>query len=146
MARSGRGPSASTRRTATSSTPRSWRTGGELVLVLKDETLEPEPAKTLHLATSQTWAGPWSALGPAIDAIGPWAEGPSLLRSADDTEWRLYADRYVDESYALATSPDLETWTNRSKELTMPDGARHGTVLVVPRSIVEPLRSEPAPG
>jgi hypothetical protein len=54
-------------------------------------------------------------------------------------QWYLYWDAPGSAfSYCLATSPDLETWTNRSSEMSLPtEQMRHGTVLVVPADLIQ---------
>ena len=60
----------------------------------------------------------------------------------DDVSLFSYWDAPGSEySYCLATSPDLEHWTNRSAELTLPvRHMRHGTVLRVPAVIIPELQ------
>lgn len=111
---------------------------GDHVLVYKDERLTPEVRKRVAVATATAFDGPWGE-GEAVDELGPSVEGPSLVRNVDDTGWLLYADRYYGDSYALAASPDLGTWTDRGEDVVMPAGARHGTVLRVPYREVEAL-------
>lgn len=121
------------------------RSGGH-VLAYKDERLTPEVRKRVAVATAPGFDGPWDE-GETVEELGPWVEGPSLVRDVDDSGWLLYADRYYGDSYALASSPDLRTWTNRGDVVVMPSGARHGTILRVPYDEVEallPTAVEPA--
>jgi beta-xylosidase len=115
---------------------------GRWVMVFKDEREIPQGGKNLRLTTapadgSRPWApssepiaGPHSELRPH-----EMGEGPSLLKRGDT--WYLYWDAFASGHYSLATSTDLETWTDRTDELTMPPGhPRHGTVFLVPRAAV----------
>lgn len=108
------------------------------ILVYKDERLVPTVRKRVAVATAAGFDGPWDE-GKTVEELGSWVEGPSLVRDLDDDGWLLYADRYYGDGYAMASSPDLETWTNRNDEVVMPEGARHGTVLRVPRDEVTDL-------
>lgn len=105
-------------------------------MVVKDERLTPTPAKSLHVSWADDMAGPWEPLGSAIDTFGTWVEGPTLVRGPDDAWW-LYADEYAIGSWGLATSEDLVTWTDRSRALVVPAGARHGTVTALTPGDVE---------
>ena len=63
------------------------------------------------------------------------AEGPSLVRWKD--QWLLYWDSYSAGHYSLATSSDLQQWTDESKSLRIPGKhPRHGTVFVVDRQAI----------
>lgn len=108
------------------------------ILLYKDERLVPTVRKRVALAIADGFDGPWDE-GDTVDELGSWVEGPSLVRDVDDEGWLLYADRYYGDGYAMASSPDLEDWTNRNDEVVMPEGARHGTVLRVPRDEVAEL-------
>lgn len=113
-------------------------------VVYKDERLDPL-RKNFRIAFGPGFDGPWAEPDHAIPEVGQIAEGPSLARSPDDKGWFLYADRYAEGFYALASSPDLRTWTTRTDDLRMPDGARHGTVLRVPAAAIANLLDD-APG
>jgi hypothetical protein len=106
---------------------------GKFIMFLKDETRMP-PAKSIHVATSQTLTGPYS---PPSDAITGdyWAEGPTSLYV--DGKWIVYFDKYRNRSMGAVISEDLENWTDISDEITFPQGTRHGTALIVPREVVE---------
>lgn len=115
-------------------------------MVIKNEMGEEEGGKNLRFTFSKRMQGPYETkLGPPVvgagtDIVDRMGEGPSLLKFRG--EWRLYWDAPGSEhSYCLATSPDLESWTNRSHEMNLPaKQMRHGTVLIVPRSTVAELR------
>ncbi len=62
-------------------------------------------------------------------------EGPTLVRFHD--EWLLYADAFTAGHYSLIVSPDMETWTDETKDLSFPVGhPRHGTFFVIDREFV----------
>ena len=112
------------------------------VMVIKHELKPERGGKNLRLTFSNRMQGPYDAkLGPPIvgsgtSIVNQMGEGPSLFKR--DCMWFLYWDSPgSDFSYCLATSPDLQTWTNRSAEMSLPAAQmRHGTVLVVPSSAV----------
>ena len=112
------------------------------VMVIKHELKPERGGKNLRLTFSNRMQGPYDArLGPPIvgsgtSIVNQMGEGPSLFKR--ESMWFLYWDSPGSAfSYCLATSPDLQTWTNRSAEMSLPAAQmRHGTVLVVPSSAV----------
>jgi hypothetical protein len=111
------------------------RHGEVYVMILKDETDRPHtPEKNLRVAEAETPAGPF---GPASKPITGdyWAEGPTPLRVGD--EWRVYFDKYTEHKYGVVASNDMETWTDESAKLKVPDGMRHGTAFEVPEEIAK---------
>lgn len=61
-------------------------------------------------------------------------EGPSLVKWKGN--YLAYWDAVHLGYYCLASSTDLKTWTDRTKELRMPPHLRHGTVFPAPRQSV----------
>ncbi len=74
-------------------------------------------------------------LGPGSE-IRPneQVEGPSLLRH--NGRWWLYCDAFRNHHYTLITSPDLQTWSDETDQLEMPEDLRHGTVFLAPEARV----------
>lgn len=107
---------------------------GRRVMVVKDETRFPSPAKSLRLAFGSRVEGPWGAAGVAVSPAGVWSEGPSLV--FDGKGWRLYFDRYMEGRWGLMESEDLVSWRDSSSALSVPKGARHGSVFLVGREKV----------
>lgn len=110
--------------------------GRRYVMFLKDETKQPVAKKNLRYAVSDKAAGPY---GPASEPITGkyWAEGPSALKVGG--RWVVYFDKYRDKRYGAVASADLKRWEDISEQVQFPPGARHGTVLRVPRSVLEKL-------
>jgi len=110
--------------------------GDKFIMFLKDETVEPEE-KNIKIAYSTALEGPY---GPAGDAITGdyWAEGPTATQI--NGKWVVYFDKYINHSYGAVTSTDLKKWTDISEQIQFPEGVRHGTVLKVPRTVLENLK------
>jgi hypothetical protein len=106
------------------------------VMFFKDERKFPEAKKHLLIARAPSLDGPWEVFTESISGRD-WAEGPSAV--FHDGVWKLYFDRYTRGGYGLLTSRDLHTWTDETSKLKFPRGARHGTVIEVPRAVVETL-------
>jgi hypothetical protein len=123
-----------------------WDTNNRPVLIFKNEDQEKNGGKNLRVATapagfSQPWTiDPKPIVGPGTDVCAEtMTEGPSLLKMK--TGWNLYWDAPLKKVYGMATSTDLKKWTDRTSELKMPPGIRHGTVFRAPRSAVGWLKN-----
>jgi hypothetical protein len=112
---------------------------GKLHLIVKDETLKPKPKKHLRVAPAEGVAGPFGELAPPFTT--DWVEGPTAIRVGDDHV--VYYDCYTKHCYGAMRSRDLKTWEDVSDRIAFPKGARHGTVLEVPKEVLEKLLSVP---
>ena len=121
-------------------------TGGKRwVLIFKNEQEVKLGGKNLRLATAPAdFSQPWSLVAAPLAGPGSsvrpieMAEGPSLLRWKG--EWYLYWDAFANGHYSLATSTNLQDWTDRTAELQLPPHPRHGTVFRAPRDVVTALK------
>ncbi|WEK37865.1 MAG: glycoside hydrolase family 43 protein [Candidatus Pseudobacter hemicellulosilyticus] len=107
------------------------RDGKRWVMFLKDESLQPVPAKNLKLAFARKLAGPYSpATAPITGQY--WAEGPATVKK--DNQWLLYFDKYQEGSYGAMSSTDLRNWKDISDKISLPKGIRHGSIFTVTRA------------
>lgn len=113
------------------------RDGDRFAMFIKDETRKP-PAKNIRVAFADAPAGPYGPPSPPITG-DYWAEGPSAIKLGD--RWFVYFDKYMDHRYGLVSSPDLVSWTDESDRVSFPPDFRHGSVLLVPDSILAGLES-----
>lgn len=105
---------------------------GGLHLIVKDETVTP-PKKHLRIAKAASPTGPFTELSAPFTQ--DWVEGPTAVRVG---EWTyVYYDVYRDHRYGAVRSRDLKTWENVDKLISFPADARHGTVVRVPRAMVD---------
>jgi PelA/Pel-15E family pectate lyase len=104
------------------------------VMILKDETRNPVK-KNLRIAVSARATGPYGAASPPFSP--DWVEGPTAARV--NNEWVVYFDMYRDKRYGAVKSADLKNWETVTDKLSMPAGARHGTVLTVSDEILAQL-------
>jgi hypothetical protein len=114
------------------------RDGADWMMFVKNETEIPAPAKNIFLVRAASSDGPWSAPGAPFTPPGLWVEGPTVIKIGE--WWHVYFDIYRDHKFGVMRSKDLLTWENISDQLVMPKGIRHGTVLRVPRALVEALK------
>ncbi len=107
---------------------------GGLYLIVKDETVQP-PAKWLQIARAQ---GPHGPFGPLSRPFSPaWVEGPMTAQVGDAL--LCYYDIYKEGRWGAALTRDMTTWQDVGDRLEMPAGARHGSLLRVPRRLVDPI-------
>ena len=111
------------------------RDGKNYLLFYKDETLKPQPKKSIHLAVGNAPTGPFEPRGEVGHTN--WIEGPTALKIGDF--WYLYYDCYTKKHYGGVRSSDLKTWENITERLKFPRGMRHGTAFAVERSVLEKL-------
>ncbi len=123
------------------------RADGQQWLIIKDETKFPQPAKNLRLAAAATVRGPFGPLSAPFTPPGLWSEGPTAVKVGD--EYLVYFEAYMQRHYCAMRSRDLKTWEDVTAKMQFPyEGTpgrmKHGTVIAVPRALVDRLR-EPAP-
>ncbi len=108
---------------------------GQYHLIVKDETRHPVK-KNLRLAVSDNAEGPFGPAGPPFTIS--WVEGPSAIEIGG--AFYVYFDHYArPQSYGAVKSADMKTWQDVSSQVSLPKGARHGTVSRVPEVIVQNL-------
>ena len=112
---------------------------GDLIMIVKNENSAP-PAKNLLLYRSQsmeTGFAPEPVPAP-FTPKGLWCEGPAPLFVGNDLF--VYYDCYRNGRYGVAVSKDDgKTWEDRSADLSLPKGIRHGTALRVSSNVLSAL-------
>jgi len=110
---------------------------GKFYLIVKDETRNPVK-KHLRIAVGDRAEGPFGPAGAPVS--GDWVEGPSAIQIGD--EFYIYFDHYgKPQYYGAVKSTDLEHW--QDVQVSFPKGARHGTVLKVPETIIHKIQNLP---
>ncbi len=107
---------------------------GKYYLIVKDETLKPVK-KNLRIAVGYSPEGPFGAASAPFTSS--WVEGPSAIRIGD--EYVVFFDCYTKGHYGAARSRNLKDWEDITSRVSFPQGTRHGTVLRVPKSVVDKL-------
>ncbi len=111
------------------------RASGRWHLVVKDETVRP-PKKHLRIASGDQAGGPF-AVPPGPPVSRDWVEGPAIFKAGEG--WLLYFDVYREKHYGALRSRDLLTWEDVTARISVPPGARHGTIIEVPWPLVDNL-------
>ena len=105
----------------------------DYVLVLKDNT---RPNRNIKIAFSSDTLGPYTK---ASEPFTPnFTEGPSVTKVKDD--WLIYYDSYREKIYGAMKTKDFKSFTDITKEVSVPQGHKHGTIFKVKRSTLNKLK------
>ena len=105
----------------------------DYVMVVKDNT---RPNRNIKVAFSEHAAGPY---GPASEPFTEgFCEGPSVAKVGDS--YYIYYDAYRNFAYEAVRTDDFRTFADASREVSVPNGHKHGTIFMAPRSLVENLK------
>jgi len=102
------------------------------VLIHKDNS---RPKRNLRVAFGETPLGPWRDV--SVPFTEQFTEGPSALKV--DGNWIIYYDAYRAKQYRAAKTKDFKTFTDISREVSFPEGHKHGTALEVPQAVLDRL-------
>jgi alpha-L-fucosidase len=105
---------------------------GRYVLVLKDNS---RPQRNLKVAFGDSPLGPWHDVSEPFTE--QFTEGPTVLKVGDD--WIIYFDAYRAGIYGAVKTGDFKTFTDITKEVSFPEGHKHGTMLRVGRKDLDRL-------
>ena len=112
------------------------KSGNQFFMIIKNETLLPEPKKSLHVLFSDNLYD-WNV--PVSGAIsGKWVEGPTISKFKNN--WIVYFDQYRKQTYGAIRSSDLSSWEDISRDISFPNGIRHGSVFKVSDTILSRLK------
>jgi hypothetical protein len=106
--------------------------GDRYVLVCKDNS---RPNLNLRVAFAKSPLGPWKNVSEPFTQ--KFTEGPCALKIDDD--WLIYFDAYREKIYGAVKSRDFKNFTDVTKEVSFPEGHKHGTAIKVPRKILDGL-------
>jgi hypothetical protein len=104
-------------------------------LVLKDNT---RPNRNLKMAFGPSPLGPFTDVSPPF--TGNFIEGPTVVKIKD--EWLIYFDVYEKKIYGAMKTKDFKTFTDITREVQVPAGHKHGTILKTSRKTLEKLKQE----
>lgn len=107
-------------------------------MVVKNEMSVPSE-KNLRITSTNRIADGFSTEVSQNISGDSWAEGPSPLVLGDSVI--IYFDKYREHKYGAIISADCENWYDASNRISLPAGIRHGTAIVVDKSIVENLET-----
>lgn len=104
----------------------------DYVLVLKDNT---RPNRNIKVAFSKDPLGPYTK---ASEAFTPnFTEGPAAIKVKD--AYLIYYDQYREKIYGAMKTKDFISFTDITKQVSVPDGHKHGTIFKVKKKILNEL-------
>lgn len=107
----------------------------DYVLVLKDNT---RPNRNIKIAFAKNALGPYTK---ASEAFSPnFTEGPAVAKVGD--EYLIYYDQYRDKIYGAMKTKDFKTFTDFTKQVSVPAGHKHGTIFKVSKKTLNRLLKE----
>lgn len=104
-------------------------------MVVKDNT---RPNRNLMVAFSDSYTGPYTA--PSEPFTDTFVEGPSVAKVGN--EYYIYFDAYREMIYGSVSTTDFINFTDRTQEVSIPVGHKHGTVSKAPASVLENLLNQ----
>ncbi len=115
------------------------RKPSDYILVLKDNT---RPNRNIKVAYADRAQGPYQNVSTAF--TGSFTEGPSVLHKGDS--WLIYYDAYRKGTYDAMRTKDFRNFTDISREVLIPKGHKHGTIVEVDQKILEQLLKQTGTG
>jgi hypothetical protein len=108
-------------------------TKGKYVLVVKDNT---RLQRNIKVAFASSPLGPYSAASAAFTES--FTEGPAVTK-VKDNQYLIYYDAYREKKYGARKTSDFIHFTDASKEIDVPQGHKHGTILRVSKQTLKKL-------
>lgn len=108
------------------------KAANDYVLVLKDNT---RPNRNLKVAYGSHAMGPYTNVTAPFTAS--FTEGPSVVKLGH--EWLIYFDAYRDKQYGAVKTTDFKTFTPLTREISVPEGHKHGTIFKVKKKMLKKI-------
>jgi hypothetical protein len=108
------------------------QTAKSFVLVLKDNS---RTKMNLRVAFADSPVGPWRDVSQPLTQ--QFTEGPSVLKLGND--FLIYFDAYRQGAYGAIKTRDFKSFTDITQQVSFPAGHKHGTVLQIPKTILDHL-------
>lgn len=106
----------------------------DYVLVLKDNT---RPNRNIKVAFARDPLGPYSQ---ASEPFTPnFTEGPTVAKVGKD--YLIYYDQYRDKIFGAMKTRDFKTFTDITKEVSLPERHKHGTIFTVKKKTIRQIQN-----
>lgn len=105
---------------------------GDYVLILKDNT---RPERNIKVAFASAPLGPYSK--PSAPFTPSFTEGPTVAKVKDG--FLIYYDQYREKIYGARKTTDFINFIDATKEVSLPQGYKHGTVFMVKKGVLKNL-------
>ncbi len=107
---------------------------GDYVLVLKDNT---RPNRNIKIAFANNPFGPYTK---ASEPFTPnFTEGPAVAKVGN--EYLIYYDQYRDKIYGAMQTKDFISFTDITKQISVPEGHKHGTIFTTKTKTLKKLKN-----
>ncbi len=107
---------------------------GDYVLVLKDNT---RPNRNIKIAFANNPFGPYTK---ASEPFTPnFTEGPAVAKVGN--EYLIYYDQYRDKIYGAMQTKDFISFTDITKQISVPEGHKHGTIFTTRKKTLKKLKN-----
>jgi len=104
----------------------------DYVLILKDNT---RPNRNIKVAFASNPLGPYPK---ASEPFTPnFSEGPTVAKVGGD--YLIYYDQYRDEIFGAMKTKDFKSFTDITKEVSLPQGHKHGTIFQISKKDLKDL-------
>src|SRR5699024_692448 len=107
----------------------------DYVLVLKDNT---RPERNLSVAFSDDPLGPYENYSKPFTK--KFTEGPTVIEKQNS--WLIYYDAYDDKEYRAVETEGFKSFEGISKDIQIPEGHKHGTIVKASESVLEQLKKK----
>jgi hypothetical protein len=111
------------------------RAAKDYVLVVKDNT---RPERDIKVAFADNPLGPYANVSKPFS--DNFTEGPSVVKVKD--QWLIYFDSYRKKIYEAVATKDFKTFENIDNKIKIPEGHKHGTIVVVNKRTVQKLKKQ----
>jgi hypothetical protein len=105
----------------------------DYVLVMKDNT---RPFRNIRVAFASNPLGPYTKTSEPFTPN--FTEGPTVAKVGDD--YLIYYDQYRDKIFGAMKTRDFKTFTDITKEVSLPKGHKHGTIFMVKKKTVKRMQ------
>ena len=105
----------------------------DYVLVVKDNT---RPYRNIRVAFADNPLGPYSKVSEPFTPA--FSEGPTVAKVDDD--YLIYYDQYREKIYGAMKTKDFKTFTDVTKEVSLPQGHKHGTIFMVKKKTIKTIQ------
>jgi predicted GH43/DUF377 family glycosyl hydrolase len=105
----------------------------DYVLVFKDNTRQE---RNIKVAFGTSALGPWTNISKPFS--DKFTEGPTVIKVKDT--WLIYFDSYQKKTYEAMATKDFVHFENVSNAISIPQGHKHGTIVVVNKKFVKQLK------
>lgn len=104
----------------------------DYVLVLKDNT---RPERNIRVAFSTSPLGPFANISKPFTP--QFTEGPTTLKL--NQNWLIYYDAYQEKRYSAVKTNDFVSFEKIDRQISLPEGHKHGTIFTADKKIVKKL-------